>query len=284
MKRALKALGISKGGLGRSASFYVREDDAELLSPEQRERIDAGVAKIFLFLCALVIGILGLGYSAFASTLGTTSVGGSSCSASGNYLTGNQVTVGASNIDVSSLAVYFSGVTSGQYKLAIYNDTGSNVPNALIAQTSAASAVDGWNFASTTAPTTLTAGTKYWIMDITDDNSPRCAYDAGSFWSYSNVGSFTLPGTYSETGQLARIQSIYLIYTAGGGGGTSTPASTSTAAVLFAAAASTTLSLIHNSGGLYAGVVGIAFGAVALLLILLMWRRIFAILKKAFRF
>jgi len=100
-------------------------------------------------------------------TVGETSVLSMNYSGLGNRLVAQQVTLSQS-ATIQSLS-YYVGTASGQLRLGIYNNAGSN-PGTLLAQTAAFTPVVGWNTQPVPTPTLLPAGT-YWLAFLPQNNS-----------------------------------------------------------------------------------------------------------------
>ncbi len=100
-------------------------------------------------------------------TLGETGILSTSYSGLGNRLVAQQVTLSQS-ATIQSLSYYVS-TASGQLRLGIYNNNGSN-PGTLVAETAPFTTVTGWNTQPVTTPTLLSAGT-YWLAFLPQDNT-----------------------------------------------------------------------------------------------------------------
>ncbi len=128
-------------------------------------------------------------------TIGETSILTNSYSGIGNQLVAQQVTLSQS-ATIQSLSYYVS-TASGQLRLGIYNNNGSN-PGTLVAETSAFTPVTGWNTQPVITPTLLPAGT-YWLAFLPQSSSfaGRISYSgAGRYYGYA-FG--TLPPSYSTS-------------------------------------------------------------------------------------
>ena len=158
--------------------------------------------------------------------VGETSVLTSAYSGIGNQLIAQQVTLSQS-ATIQSLSYYVS-TASGQLRLGIYNNNGSN-PGTLVAETSAFTPVTGWNTQPVITPTLLPAGT-YWLAFL-----PQSSSFAGRI-SYSGVGRYygytfgALPASYSTAPSSGAFHfSLYATLTIASP--TATPTATSTSGI-----------------------------------------------------
>ena len=159
-------------------------------------------------------------------TIGETSILTNSYSGIGNQLVAQQVTLSQS-ATIQSLSYYVS-TASGQLRLGIYNNNGSN-PGTLVAETSAFTPVTGWNTQPVITPTLLPAGT-YWLAFL-----PQSSSFAGRI-SYSGVGRYygytfgALPASYSTAPSSGAFHfSLYATLTIASP--TATPTATSTSGI-----------------------------------------------------
>ncbi|MBN2755277.1 MAG: hypothetical protein JXR81_10530 [Candidatus Goldbacteria bacterium] len=108
--------------------------------------------------------------------------------------------VALDQVIASDTTVYKLGIKLGadsNYILAIYNNNAGQ-PGSVIAQTAARSGTTGWNEADLTSPVSLTAGSTYWLVAITDTVSITSNEDSGivKYYSYlySDAASLGMPG------------------------------------------------------------------------------------------
>lgn len=134
----------------------------------------------------------------------------SNTSKTGGRIAANRVDV-ASDTTAISLAMNIpAGPVTGQIRLGLYNDTGTNYPNMLLAQTDPFFPVlNAWNTVDID-DIYLPAGT-YWIAELYSDSSSNGGTwaVAGTWLFVNNFGWSMLPSTFPA------------------GGGAGTPASSS---------------------------------------------------------
>ncbi|MCC6569923.1 MAG: VCBS repeat-containing protein, partial [Anaerolineales bacterium] len=157
-------------------------------------------------------------------TIGETSILTSAYSGIGNQLVAQQVTLSQS-ATIQSLSYYVS-TASGQLRLGIYNNNGSN-PGTLVAETVVFTPAFGWNTQPVITPTLLPAGT-YWLAFL-----PQNSAFAGRI-SYSGTGRYygytfgALPASYSTSASSGAFHFSFYATLTLGTPPTSTPSSTFT--------------------------------------------------------
>ncbi len=156
-------------------------------------------------------------------TVGETTVLSTSYSGNGNRLVAQQVVLSQS-ATIQSLSYYVS-TASGQLRLGIYNNNGSN-PGTLMAETAAFTPVVGWNTQPVLAQTLLPAGT-YWLAFLPQNNSLAgrvVGTGTGRYYSYT-FGS--LPASYSSSPTSAAFRFSFYATLSTGAAPSNTPTSTS---------------------------------------------------------
>jgi hypothetical protein len=135
-----------------------------------------------------------------------------------NMVSSTQVTTAASAGTLNSINVYFENA-NGNVQVALYADTGSDAPGALLATSGQQAAVEGWNTFAMPS-TALTGTTKYWIGFNTSSSTLRYGYINTGLTAYQNVGATfgTWPspfGTPSGTSS-STVYLVNLTYTPSG--------------------------------------------------------------------
>ena len=159
------------------------------------------------FIGPMVLAWLGLAAGAQAVTFGEQGTGTASTPGL-NLSYATQYSCPATGT-VNYLALYVS-IASGQGNVAIYADSGSNTPGALMVQGTPATLVAGPNFFPI-PETGVTQNVTYWLAFITSDASARIDYVTGdpilikpnaqaAAWTTGNFDSnFLYDGSYSRT-------------------------------------------------------------------------------------
>ncbi len=94
-------------------------------------------------------------------------------------------------IKVAGISYNFNASAAGNIRYAIYDDTGGDYPNDMLASTSNLAAGTGWKYGQLDAITTLSSGTKYWIVWVSNVNNQDVYADTGG----ANVGYSVADGT-----------------------------------------------------------------------------------------
>jgi hypothetical protein len=128
-------------------------------------------------------------------TIGETSVLSTNYSGIGNRLVAQQVTLSQS-ATIQSLSYYVS-TASGQLRLGIYNNNGSN-PGTLMAETAAFTPVVGWNTQNVITPTLLPAGT-YWLAFLPQSSGLAGRMVTSGTGRYYSYAFGPLPASYSSS-------------------------------------------------------------------------------------
>jgi hypothetical protein len=128
-------------------------------------------------------------------TIGETNILSTNYSGNGNRLLAQQVTLFQS-ATIQSLSYYVS-TASGQLRLGVYDNNGSN-PGNLVAETAAFTPVVGWNTQDIITPTLLPAGT-YWLAFLPQSNSLAGRVEASGPGRYFSYTFGPLPGTFSSS-------------------------------------------------------------------------------------
>jgi hypothetical protein len=128
-------------------------------------------------------------------TIGETNILSTNYSGLGNRLIAQQVTLSQS-ATIQSLSYYVS-TASGQLRLGIYNNNGSN-PGSLMAETAAFTPVVGWNTRNVITPTLLPAGT-YWLVFLPQNNTLAGRITASGVGRYYTYTFAPMPATYSTS-------------------------------------------------------------------------------------
>lgn len=101
-----------------------------------------------------------------------------------------------SNTTVHKLGVKLDNTAN--FILAVYDDN-AGAPGAVLAQTAPQSGAAGWNEAAVTTTASLTGGSKYWVVVITDVGAVASNDTSGEVqylsYSYSTAASSGMPGS-----------------------------------------------------------------------------------------
>jgi hypothetical protein len=124
-----------------------------------------------------------------ASTTGMDSVGNG---VRGQYARASNITAGFSG-NITKVGVNVATL-AGNIMTAIYADS-SGSPGALLASSSSAAAVSGWNDLTLNIPVSVTAGTTYWLCFNNDDDNIDTYRDPDGSHVYitQTYGSFPDP-------------------------------------------------------------------------------------------
>lgn len=121
------------------------------------------------------------------------------------------------SVSVTNLKVY-SGIASGNVKICVFNDNGSNAPGTILYNHGEAAVVSGWNTITVGTPFSVTSGTKYWI-GVINDTLNLIRWDAGgAAFSYlttppASYAAFSFTANPTVTSSSARSASVYAYVT-----------------------------------------------------------------------
>jgi hypothetical protein len=104
-----------------------------------------------------------------------------------NMVSATQVTSGGSAGTLNTIKVYFQNA-SGNAQVALYADTGSNAPGALLATSAAQAVVEGWNTFAMPS-TAISASTNYWIGFNVTAGGVQYGQVSSGRQAYQNVGA-----------------------------------------------------------------------------------------------
>lgn len=151
-------------------------------------------------------------------TFGKTSIGATSVSWPNANKSTSQFNLPDSSVSISKLTTYYSsGGTCNIYGI-IYNDNGSNAPNALKGTTDILVTVSaGWNDLTFASPLSLTSSGNYWLGVI---SSTVCANGRGDSAGNNAFNSDSPPpdNPFGTPSSSSFQKSVYATYTASGGG------------------------------------------------------------------
>lgn len=114
----------------------------------------------------------------------------------GNRLAAQRVTLSQS-ATIQSLS-YYVQTPGGQLRLGIYNNSASNTPGILVAQTAAFTPIAGWNTQPVISQTVLPAGT-YWLAFLPESNTLAGRVVGSGTGRYYTFTFGALPATYATT-------------------------------------------------------------------------------------
>ncbi len=132
-----------------------------------------------------------------------------------NQVGASQITSGASSGTLNTIRVFFQNPT-GSAQVALYADTGSNLPGALLSTSQQQTVVEGWNTFSMPS-VAISASTKYWIgFDVSDNNLRYPYFNAGPS-AYQNSTFGTMPSPFGTPTNTSGVLSydVNMVYTTG---------------------------------------------------------------------
>jgi hypothetical protein len=157
-------------------------------------------------------------------TIGETNILSANYSENGNRLVAQQVTLSQS-ATIQSLS-YYVATASGQLRLGIYNNNGSN-PGTLMAETAAFTPVVGWNTQNVVTPTLLSSGT-YWLAFLPQSNSLAGKIVSSGTGRYYSYTFGPLPASYSTSPTAAAFHFSFYATLSTGAVPSNTPSNTPT--------------------------------------------------------
>jgi hypothetical protein len=140
-----------------------------------------------------------------------------------DFLAATQITVGTSDINVTSLSLYLTTPAGGTIKMAIYNDAGNTPGTLVVAGTTDQAAVSNWNTYPITA--SLEANTRYFIVYRVSSNSMVFgnSVNMGSYNCFLGTGTNSyaqaFPSSMAATScEPNRAYTVYASYSVDGSG------------------------------------------------------------------
>lgn len=140
---------------------------------------------------------------------GNTKAGTATVTIGANMLAGSSVTSGASS---NLVAVGVQTIEAGtKMRLGVYADNAGK-PGTLLAQTAELTTVANAATEGALPSTAITAGTRYWIMVLTNNTIDLAAETATVTWYFTSSTTYgPLPSTATTTSATLNLGDLYIV-------------------------------------------------------------------------